>query len=288
MFVPPRVRLPNRCPRWPQPLARLRISGSVLDGAELLALRRTLAAARLVTAELKRVVPDAPRLAGLELPAPDKALERRLDLALDDDGGVLDTASPALAAARSDIRTARERLVQKLDALLRGVGGEGGVTLRDGRYVIPVPRDLRNRPDGIVHGESASGATLFVEPTAAIPLGNAMRDAEARASREELKVLRDLTELLRPAQPEIAALHRMCVAFDDLVARAKWAVEMDGHAPEWCAAPAELRIVNGRHPLLLRRTGGRADAADEAGGDGGCGATSRAPSRRASPSSPSI
>lgn len=237
------------------PLARLRIGGSVLDGTELLAFRRTITAARLVTAELKRAIPEAPRLAVFELPPLDKSLERRLEQALDDDGAVRDGASPALAAARSDIRVARERLVQKLEGMLRGIGSDGGVTLREGRYVIPVPRDLRNRPDGIIHGESASGATLYVEPAAAIALGNAMREAEARASREELKVLRGLTELLRPVQPELLALHAMCVAVDDLVARAKWAADIDGHAPRVAPAPAELVIVNGRHPLLLAAGG---------------------------------
>ncbi len=238
-------------PELARPLARLRIPGSVLDGAELVAVRQTLTAARLVAAEIRRVALDAPLLASLEAPPPEKALERRLEQSLDDDGGVRDSASPGLAAARSDIRTARERLVQRLESLLRAVGGEGGVTLRDGRYVIPVPRDLRSRPDGIIHGESASGATLYIEPTAVIALGNALREAESRAVREELKVLRDLSDLLRPAIPEVRALHAMCVTVDDLVARAKWAVETDGHAPVVSGAPADLVIVHGRHPLLL-------------------------------------
>jgi DNA mismatch repair protein MutS2 len=239
-------------------LVRLRIAGSVLDGAELLGLRRTLTAARLVLAELRRIAADAPHVAALELPAPEKTLERRLEQALDDDGTVRDGASAGLAAARSDIRTARERLVQKLEATLRGLGGDGGVTVRDGRYVIPVPRDLRSRPDGIVHGESASGSTLYVEPAAAIALGNAMREAEARAAREELIVLRSLTNLLRPLQAELGALHEMCVVLDDLQARAKWAVEVDGHAPAVAGAPADFRIVNGRHPLLLAADRGEA------------------------------
>jgi DNA mismatch repair protein MutS2 len=238
-------------PELDQVLARLRVAGSVLDGRELVALRRTLAASRLVQAELRRIAADAPRIASLQLPPLEKSLERRLETALDDDGGVRDAASSALASARSDVRTARERLVQKLEAMLRGLGGEGGVTLREGRYVLPVPRDLRQRPDGIVHGESASGATLYIEPSAAIPLGNAMREAEARAQREELRVLRDLTELLRPVHAELMTHHATCVAVDDLVARARWAVDMDGHVPEVAAAPTDLRIVNGRHPLLL-------------------------------------
>jgi DNA mismatch repair protein MutS2 len=238
-------------PDLKQALGRLRISGAVLDGQELLALRRTLTAGRLVVGELRRVAADAPQSAALEAILPDASLEKKLELAIDDEGAVLDSASPALASARSAIRIARDRLIQRLEGLLRSVNSEGGVTLRDGRYVIPVPRDLRTRPDGIIHGESASGATLYIEPAAAIQLGNALREAESAAQREELKVLRALSELLRPSAATIGDLHAMCVAVDDLCARVRWSVEVDGHAPAVATAPAMLRIVNGRHPLLI-------------------------------------
>ena len=232
-------------------LSMLRLSGSVLDGTELLAIRRTITAARLVVAELRRVAADAPGVAWLERPLPDKVVERRLEQSIDDEGELLDSASADLAAARSDIRTARDRLVQRLESLLRGIGSDGGVTLRDGRYVIPVPRDLRSRPDGIIHGESASGATLYLEPAAAIPLGNALREAESRARREELRVMRELTERLRPEAGAIREVHAMCITVDDLAARARWAAAVDGHKPGVATAPADLKIVNGRHPLLL-------------------------------------
>ncbi|HSR92618.1 MAG TPA: hypothetical protein VLK88_15045, partial [Gemmatimonadales bacterium] len=232
-------------------LSRLRVAGSVLEGSQLLAIRRTLVASRLVVAELKRVAADAPRTALYERPLPEKGLERRLTLAFDDEGQLLDSASPTLAAARREVRAARERLVQKLDGMLRHLGGEGGVTLRDGRYVIPVARELRGRPDGIVHGESASGATLFIEPSAVIGLGNELREAELRAEREELQVYRDLTELVRPERDVISGIHSMCVAVDDLVARARYAAAVEGEAPAVALAPASLTIVNGRHPLLL-------------------------------------
>ena len=235
-------------------LSRLRVAGSVLEGSQLLAIRRTVLASRLVVAELKRVAPDAPRTALYQRPLPEKGLERRLTLAFDDDGQLLDSASPTLAAARREVRAARERLVQKLDGMLRHLGGEGTVTLRDGRYVIPVARELRGRPDGIVHGESASGATLFIEPSAVIGLGNELREAELRAEREELQVYRDLTEMVRPERETLAAIHSMCVAVDDLVARARYAAAVDGHAPVVELAPAALTIVNGRHPLLLAAT----------------------------------
>ncbi|HEU5041269.1 MAG TPA: Smr/MutS family protein [Gemmatimonadales bacterium] len=237
-------------------LARLRIEGSVLDGLELAAIRRVLAAAREVHADLRRVEETAPLAAALAHPLPDKRIERRLEQSLDPDGSVLDTASPALAAARREVHSARSRLIRRLESLLRGLDtgaapADASVTVRGGRYVIPVRRDSRSRPDGIVHDESGSAGTLFVEPSAAIELGNALREAEVAEERETLRVLRELTGLLRPELPALHGIVEMCVAVDDLVARARYAVAVEGEVPEVGPAPASLRIVNGRHPLLL-------------------------------------
>ncbi|HEU4954024.1 MAG TPA: Smr/MutS family protein [Gemmatimonadales bacterium] len=237
-------------------LARIRIEGSVLDGRELAAIQRVLAAARQVHADLRRVAEAAPLAAALSSPLPDKTLERRLEQSLDPDGGVLDTASPALAAVRREVHQARARLIRRLESLLRGLEpgatvADASVTVRGGRYVIPIRRDSRGRPDGIVHDESGSAGTLFVEPSAAIELGNALREAETAEERETLKVLRELTGMLRPELPAIRGVVEMCIAVDDLVARARWAVACEGEVPEVHPAPASLRIVNGRHPLLL-------------------------------------
>jgi len=237
-------------------LARVRIEGSVLDGPELALLRRLLRAARLNAAELRRLRDDAPRTSVLDVPLPDKALDRALEQAIDDDGFVLDTASPVLAAARRAVQGARARLVKKLEQLVRSVegGGESGVTVRNGRYVIPVRRDSRQRPDGIVHDESASHGTLFVEPSASIELGNALREAEVAEERETLAVLRALTSRLRPEAVALSDGAEMSVRFDELVARARYAVAMDGARPELVRSPGPLVIRQGRHPLLLAGT----------------------------------
>jgi DNA mismatch repair protein MutS2 len=237
-------------------LARLRIEGSVLEGADLVSILRVMGSARRVEADLRRVAENAPLAAALAQPLPGKAIERRLEQSLDADGSLLDTASPALAAARREVQHARQRLLRRLDALIRGLdtnvaAADASVTVRGGRYVIPVRRDSRNRPAGIVHDESGSASTLFVEPTEAIELGNALREAEVEEERETLRVLRELTGLLRPELPSLRGAVEMCVAVDDLVARAKYAVAFDGEVPEIVAAPAGLKIVNGRHPLLL-------------------------------------
>jgi DNA mismatch repair protein MutS2 len=237
-------------------LARLRIEGSVLEGGDLVAIQRVLGAARRVHADLRRVEETAPLAAALSRPLTDKALERRLEQSLDADGSLLDSASPALAAARREVQQARQRLLRRLDSLLRGLdsavaAGDASVTVRGGRYVIPVRRDSRNRPAGIVHDESGSAGTLFVEPTEAIELGNALREAEVEEERETLRVLRELSGMLRPELPALRDAVEMCVAVDDLVARARYAVASEGEVPEMVAAPAGIRVVNGRHPLLL-------------------------------------
>ncbi len=240
-------------------LGRLRIDGSVLEGAELASLQRVLVSARLIQADLRRVAESAPLASQLARPLPDKRLERRLEQSLDPEGTLLDTASPALAAARRDVHAARQRLIRKLESLLRGLDantapGDASVTVRGGRYVIPVRRDSRSRPGGIVHDESGSAGTLFIEPAEAIELGNALREAEVEEEREALRVLRELTDLLRPELGNLRELVEMCVAVDDLVARARYAILVEGEVPEVAAAPADLLILNGRHPLLLAGT----------------------------------
>jgi DNA mismatch repair protein MutS2 len=137
---------------------------------------------------------------------------------------------------------------------MEGAGAQSAsVTLRNGRYVIPVRRDSRSRPDGIVHDESASAGTLFVEPTAAIELGNALRSAVAEADREALRVMRDLTERLRPNAELLQDSHEMCVALDDLLARARYARSVQAVVPKVGPANGAIELRGARHPLLLGR-----------------------------------
>ncbi len=239
-------------------LGRLRIEGSVLEGRDLAALHRVLVASRQVHGDLRRVAEHAPLAAALDRPVLESRIERRLEQSVDAEGVVLDTASPRLAAARREVHAARQRLLRKLESLLRGLDAgaspsDAGVTVRGGRYVIPVRRDSRSRPSGIVHDESGSAGTLFIEPSDAIELGNALREAEVEEERETLRVLRELTDLLRPELSGLRDVVEMCVAVDDLVARARYAVAVEGEVPAIGPAPSSLLIVRGRHPLLLSR-----------------------------------
>jgi DNA mismatch repair protein MutS2 len=235
-------------------LALLAVPGSVLEGPALAELGRALAAGRRGAAELKRLAPDAPRTAQLRVDPPPAALEQRLVASLDPEGQVLDAASRALARARRAVRDARQRLIERLEAILGALDAterapDAAVTLRGGRYVIPVRGGARSRVGGIVHDESATRSTMFVEPPEAIELGNALRAHEAEELREVLAVLRELTELVRPALDAIARAWEMCIAFDDLCARARYAVLVNGFAPAIATGPLEVR--SGRHPLLV-------------------------------------
>jgi len=234
-------------------LELLAVPGSALEGLQLAALGRALGAARLTAATLARIARDAPRTAALRVEPPPKKLEQRLMQSLDADGAVLDAASRALARTRQHVREARQRLIAKLEAMLGALDStdrapDAAVTLRGGRYVIPIRSTARSRVGGIVHDESATRSTVFVEPPEVIELGNALRAAEAEQQREVLRVLRELTDLLRPRRDSLAAAWEMCIAFDDLCARARYAVAVNGFAPVIGTGP--LAIRSGRHPLL--------------------------------------
>ena len=235
-------------------LELLMVEGSALEPLALLDCLSLMTASRAVGTELRRLEHLAPRTAALRVDPLPKHLEPRVQASIGTDGSVLDGASPELARARRAVREARESLVRRLEQILSGLKsddrpGDAGVTIRNNRYVIPVRNTSRARVGGIVHDESATRATVFVEPPEAIELGNELRAREAGEQREVLRVLRELTDLLRPHRELLARSLEMCVAFDDLCARARYAVIVNGHAP--VIGDVTLTVRDGRHPLLL-------------------------------------
>jgi len=206
--------------------------------------------------ELLRVGEDAPLVSALVVEVPPASLAGAIERALEPDGTVKDGASPQLAAARRKLRDTRARLRALLEKTLKNVGADaqGEVTVRGGRYVIPLRRDSRSGVKGIVHGESGSGATLFVEPAEAVELGNEVNGWEAEEARAIVAVLRNLTDSLRPFAELLRAGVEMCVAVDDLYARTRYAMDTGGHLPTLTNDATRFRIVEGKHPLLLFET----------------------------------
>ena len=237
-----------------QTLELLGVQGSALEALPCAELTVALAAMRVVAADLKRIDTShaARRTASLRVDPPPKELETRLAQSISPDGQVLDSASKDLARARARVREARQHVMDRLGAILGALdpverAPDAAVTVRSGRYVIPVRSTARSRVGGIVHDESATRSTVFVEPPEVIELGNELRAAEVAEQREVLRVLRELTDLLRPHAGAIAAAWEMCIAFDDLCARARYAVEVNGFVPE---IGGHVKIRDGRHPLI--------------------------------------
>jgi len=242
---------------------RLRIEGSVLEAAQLrdlgtlLASSRTTRRALLAEGGAERFPLLALLAGGLVQAEKDEA---QIGRAIGEDGAVRDDASPALYRLRREIRTVRGRLVERLAAYMSNLPdhyrvADASVTVRDGRYVIPVRREGRGEVGGIVHDESATGATLFVEPPLAIEAMNRLRELEAEEAREVLRILRELTDRLRPLHPELAASLDALVAIDSLYARARYALRVDGRRPAMLPAGTEhYEVVYGRHPILLDRS----------------------------------
>ena len=243
-----------------EPLRRLRVEGSVLDAPHLRDAGVLLASSRLVRRAFRgqeERFPLVSLIAGALVDA--EKDEAAIGRAVDEGGNVRDDASPALSRLRREIKGMRGRLVERLSAYVSQLPShfqvpDASVTVRDGRYVIPVRREGRGEVGGIVHDESATGATLFVEPPLAVEMMNRLRELEAEEAREVLRILRELTDRLRPLQPELLASLDALVALDALYARARYARRAGAHRPRILSAGTEdYEVVRGYHPLLLAR-----------------------------------
>jgi DNA mismatch repair protein MutS2 len=255
---------PEPIPELSAPLARLRVEGTLWTGAELLAGGTLLRSARRTLESLRD--PRRPAMAVAVLSTFAEAMfaarseESALERAIDADGSVRDDASPTLRRVRRELRSAEGDLVKLLERFMARLEpnqqvSDMSVTLRNGRYVIPIKREARVVIGGIVHDTSATGATLFVEPPAAVEAGNRIRELEAEELREIDRILRELTELLRPLQPRMLGALEALIGLDSLYARARFAGEFACAPADLCPPAAGFAIVEGRHPLLLAQHG---------------------------------
>ncbi|MEX1182211.1 MAG: endonuclease MutS2 [Gemmatimonadota bacterium] len=238
-------------------LRRLGVAGSVLDAPELRDIAILLNGSATTRRAILQHAADYPLLAAIanRLVKLDDD-ERRIRSAIDDGGEVRDSASSDLGRLRREIRGARGRIVERLEQYIAGLPAryqvpDSSVSLRDGRYVIPLRREGRAEVGGLVHDESATGATLFVEPPVAIELMNRLRELEIAEAREVLRILRELTDALRPAGADITDAFHALVTIDSLYARARYALRANGTLPSISDDGAELVLVHARHPLLL-------------------------------------
>jgi len=245
---------PEPIPDITSALSRLRIEGTSWSGAELLSGAILLASSRRTRDTLRDARVVLADFAERMVVAPDR--EKSIARAIDDDGAVRDGASPLLARLRRDLKGAQAELIRLLERIMSRLDpaqqvADGSVTVRNGRYVIPVRRDARGTVGGIVHDTSSTGATLFVEPPAAVDAGNRIRELEAEEAREVERVLRELTDGLRPLHAALVDALDALVELDTLAARARYAIDFTCATPTLAEPEAGMQIREGRHPLLL-------------------------------------
>jgi DNA mismatch repair protein MutS2 len=259
---------PEPIPDLAAALGRLRVEGTAWTALELRAAVTLLLSSRRALDALHDKTLDDGVTAPLESLAAslvrDPETEREIDRVIKDDATVRDDASPLLRRVRKELRGAAADLVRMLERLMAKLEPhhrveDASVTVRNGRYVIPVRREGRGAVGGIVHDMSSSGSTLFVEPPAAVEASNRMRELEAEELRETERILLEVTDRLRPHRDALVATLDALVTLDSLYARARYAIAY-GCAPVVLAVRGEglsmgegFSILDGRHPLLLAR-----------------------------------
>jgi DNA mismatch repair protein MutS2 len=229
--------------------------GGRLDPDQFLEIAETLdGAARLATSLADERRPLLRDLGRAVHPLP--ALRSTLARSFDPTGELLDTASPRLGALRAAVRVAYDRLRRRLDTLvgseLGGALQEPIVTLRNGRYVVPIRAEARSRVKGIVHDASGSGQTLFIEPLVVVELGNAWREARAAEEEEVGRILDELSALVGANAALLRETLEALARFDLWAAKAALAAEMDGVRAA-TSERAEIVLLGARHPGLTGR-----------------------------------
>ena len=248
-------------------LVRIRVEGLYLDEQELFDLRRSLETIGLIVRfllhreeeeETDGTLPDLryPHLGRLAADVEVyPQLIKRIDGVLSPYGKIKDNASPELARIRRELNSTMGSIGRTLNSILRNAQSEGVVdkditpTLRDGRLVIPVAPALKRKIRGIVHDESASGKTVFIEPAEVVEANNRIRELESDERREIIRILTELSNDLRPSIPSLLISYEFLGEVDFIRAKAAWALSNEAIKP---ALERELVMdwVMAVHPLL--------------------------------------
>ena len=183
-----------------------------------------------------------------------KYLEDEINRCILNEDELFDGASPALARIRRDKRIANERVREKLNSIIRSQTyskylQDPLITIRNGRFVVPVKQEYRQQIPGLIHDQSGSGQTLFVEPAAVVELGNEFKKLSIEEQAEIERILTDLTALIKPSANDIYRDLQLLGEIDVCFAKAKLSKEMRAVEPKLNAS-GRINIVKGRHPLI--------------------------------------
>ena len=165
-----------------------------------------------------------------------------------------DNASPRLSSLRKSIRACNERMRDKLNSMIHSSAyknclQENIITIRNGRYVLPVKQEYRSSVPGLLHDQSGSGMTLFIEPMAVVEIGNELKKLISEENEEVQRILSELTASIAPQAPMLLEAFELLAEIDVIFAKAKLGRDMRGVCPS-LNARGYIRIVAGRHPLI--------------------------------------
>jgi DNA mismatch repair protein MutS2 len=248
-----------------RPLARHAALWAMLQPADLLAIRATIASGRTLRRALLRQDEIVPTLAAkAENIAPLDHIVEEIDRCLDEDGRVLDSASPELARLRRESAVARARLMERLRAIISSTEGqrylqEPIITERNRRFVVPIKIEYKGRIPGIIHDQSSSGATLFIEPLATVELNNSWHELQLAEAREVERILTRLSHLVgesaEPLRMNVEILAELDLAF----AKAQYSFALRGVPATLTDQDTQgegepLQLLRARHPLLPAET----------------------------------
>lgn len=226
-----------------------------LSTGELLGIASCLKAARIAKDILAKEVGEESylyNLAGLLITH--RSAEEEINRCIINEDEIFDGASPALARIRRAMRLANEKVREKLNSMIRSTAyqkylQEPIITIRNGRFVIPVKQEYRQQVPGLIHDQSSSGATLFIEPSAVVELGNEYKKLLAEEADEIERILTELTAMLAPYADEIREDLNIMGQIDLVFAKAKLSRELNAVMPK-LNRNNYVRIVRGRHPLI--------------------------------------
>ena len=218
-----------------RPAVDLAVRGGVLDPQQLLDVKSTLISCREIKKSLERKTDEYPRLSQLAQGLPEShGLVDAISRILSERGEVLDSASVKLGTLRREIKIAHDRLMSRLQRYLTESASklqEPIITQRDGRYVIPLRAEFKGQIKAVVHDQSSSGATLFVEPLPIVELNNAMRELQLQERDEERRILHELSVQIGDHHDELKYGVENLAMLDLVLAKAKYAEELKASEP---------------------------------------------------------
>jgi DNA mismatch repair protein MutS2 len=185
----------------------------------------------------------------------DNTLARELDLKIDDKGALRDNASRELMGIRSGIAKSQVKARTAVNKVMKAAGSSGycpegaGITVRDGRMVIPILAEHKRHVKGFIHDESSTGQTVYMEPAEALEINNQLRELEYAERREIVRILTNLTDQIRGELPQLESSIHFLGIIDFIRAKANFAIKFDAICPTLSPKPI-LNWVNARHPVL--------------------------------------